>query len=207
MCGEGRKHRGVLRVAFALAVVATAAFSIPAYADPPSHAPAHGWRRKHDPHYHGYEGHGGHQWPRDYGTRSGHCNRDEIGTVLGGVLGGAVGSTIGKGSDRAVAIVVGGVLGAVIGHEIGREMDERDRACVGHSLELADGGRPVRWLNESSGVSYVVTPLDAKGGRDACRDFRLFATYHGKSRSDDRRACRGGDGVWRMASAPIARSN
>ena len=26
-------------------------FSTPVYADPPSHAPAHGWHKKHDPYY------------------------------------------------------------------------------------------------------------------------------------------------------------
>ena len=94
--------------------------TIPALADPPAHAPAHGWRKKHDPSYVGYTGR---EWPRDYGVVEGTCNRKEIGTVLGAVVGGAIGSQIGDGSGRTVAIIVGSVLGAVIGREIGRDMD------------------------------------------------------------------------------------
>lgn len=40
------------------------------YADPPAHAPAHGWRKKHDPYYQGYSGY---QWQRDYGVIRGEC--------------------------------------------------------------------------------------------------------------------------------------
>ncbi len=60
-----------------------------AFADPPSQAPAHGWRKKHDPEYVGYTGT---KWARDYDISSGRCNREEIGAVLGGVVGGVVGS-------------------------------------------------------------------------------------------------------------------
>lgn len=63
------------------------------YADPPPWAPAHGWRKKHDPYYVGYAGH---QWPNDYGISSGRCNREAVGTALGGIVGGAIGSTVGK---------------------------------------------------------------------------------------------------------------
>jgi hypothetical protein len=56
---------------FAAAVLA-ATFGVPiapsAHADPPSWAPAHGWRKKHDPDYVGYTGK---KWPDDYGVVSG----------------------------------------------------------------------------------------------------------------------------------------
>ena len=42
-----------------------------AYADPPAWAPAHGWRKKHDPYYQGYSGT---QWEQDYGIINGQCN-------------------------------------------------------------------------------------------------------------------------------------
>ena len=32
------------------------AFAAPILAQPPAHAPAHGWRKKNDPHYVGYTG-------------------------------------------------------------------------------------------------------------------------------------------------------
>jgi hypothetical protein len=58
-----------------------------AVADPPSHAPAHGWRKKHDPYYVGYSGQ---QWERDFDISSGTCNRQAVATVLGGVAGGVI---------------------------------------------------------------------------------------------------------------------
>lgn len=179
-----------------VALAAIAGFVVPTFADPPSHAPAHGWRKKHDPYYVGYTGR---QWERDYGILEGNCNRKTIGAVLGGVVGGAVGSQVGEGSDRKVAIVLGTVIGALIGRQIGRNMDEKDRACIGHALELAKGGQSVRWANEATGVTYLVTP--AAGAKDggACRNFKLKATREGRSRIQDGRACRSGDGVWQMA--------
>ncbi|TCJ18142.1 hypothetical protein EZJ19_02570, partial [Parasulfuritortus cantonensis] len=64
----------------------------PVWADPPGQAPAHGWRKKHDPYYMGYTGR---KWDDDYGITLGRCNRDAVGAVLGGVVGGAIGSRVG----------------------------------------------------------------------------------------------------------------
>jgi len=170
--------------------------AITALADPPAHAPAHGWRKKHDPNYVGYTGR---QWSRDYGVVEGTCNRKAIGTVLGAAVGGAIGSRVGEGTTRTVAIIVGGVLGAVIGREIGRDMDESDRGCFGHGLELVQDGHDLRWRNDSTGVSYVLTPLaGTKGGGAACRDFRLKSSLNGKSSVKQGKACRSGEGVWSM---------
>jgi surface antigen len=184
------------RVGLGLVLAAAAALAVPALADPPAHAPAHGWRKKHDPYYVGYTGY---QWSRDYGVLEGHCNRDEVGTVLGGVVGGVIGSQVGDGSGRAVAIVLGTVLGAVVGREIGREMDERDRACVGHALELAKDGQSVRWMNESTGVTYIVTPTTAyRSSGEPCRAFRLKTSAEGKSRTTETGACQTGEGTWKF---------
>ena len=167
---------------------------LPALADPPDHAPANGWRKKHDPAYVGYTGR---EWERDYGIVEGHCNRDDIGTVIGAVVGGAIGSKVADGSNRAVAIVVGSVLGAVVGREIGRDLDDRDRACVGHSLELVNIGQKVRWTNEQTHVGYLLTPLAAvKGDAPGCRRFTLQATLDGRARTSEGRACRTGEGTW-----------
>jgi surface antigen len=181
---------------FAARVVAIVAalMCLPALADPPEHAKAHGWRKKHDPAYVGYTGK---QWERDYGIVEGRCNRNDIGTVVGAVVGGAIGSQVGDGSGRTVAIIVGSVLGAVVGREIGRDLDERDRACVGHSLELLKVGQKVRWANDQTRVGYVLTPLAVvKGDPGDCRRFTLQATLDGKARTSDGRACRTGDGTW-----------
>ena len=166
-------------------------------ADPPAHAKAHGWRKKHDPAYVGYTGR---EWERDYGVIEGSCHRKEIGTVLGAVVGGAIGSQVGDGSGRTVAIIVGSVLGAVIGREIGRDLDDGDRACIGHSLELAKPGQSVRWVNDVSKVTYVLTPIAAQDAKSGCRKFKLAATHAGKSQAREALACRSGEGVWTMKS-------
>ena len=181
------------------AVMLTGTLPILALADPPPWAPAHGWRRKHDPHYEGYVGYRGQRWPNDYGVLEGSCNRAAIGAVLGGAVGGAVGSTIGNGNTRTVAIVVGTVLGAVIGHEVGRDMDERDRGCFGHSLELAKTGQTVHWTNPDAGIVYGLTPTRSfeVGGRP-CRAFTLQTTYAGRGHAKSGSACRSDDGTWRF---------
>ena len=171
--------------------------SAPALSDPPDHAKAHGWRKKHDPRYVGYTGR---EWERDYGVREGSCHRKEIGTVVGAVAGGVIGSQIGDGSGRTVAIIAGTVLGGLIGREIGEELDEADRGCFGHALELVEPGRSVRWVNDRTHVSYVLTPL-ALSSKDAknCRRFKLKASEGKKSKSSEGRACRDSSGVWRLS--------
>src|SRR5689334_20662647 len=108
------------RLAFALAGSVLCVLPSVTYADPPPWAPAHGWRRQHDPDYVGYTGK---KWERDYGIASGRCDREAIGNLLGAAVGGAVGSQIGKGSGNAVATVAGAVLGSVVGAKVGRELD------------------------------------------------------------------------------------
>jgi surface antigen len=181
---------------FAALLSASVLASGVALSDPPDHAKAHGWRKKHDPRYVGYTGGG---WEEDYGVREGTCNRKAVGTVVGAVLGGVVGSQVGDGDGRTVAVIVGSVLGAVIGREIGKELDEADRGCVGHALELAEIGRPVRWMNERTNVSYIVTPLaiEAKDPKN-CRRFKLQANAGKKQEASNGRACRDSEGVWKI---------
>ncbi|MEZ5628509.1 MAG: hypothetical protein R3E34_13455 [Rhodocyclaceae bacterium] len=64
---------------------ATLVLPVPVLADPPAHAPAHGWRKKHDPDYIGYTGR---KWERDYGILDGRCSTEAVGAVVGGVIGG-----------------------------------------------------------------------------------------------------------------------
>lgn len=178
---------------FKVAVMALLLITASAMADPPDHAKAHGWRKKHDPNYVGYTGR---IWERDYGVLEGTCNRKEIGTVLGAVVGGAVGSQVGDGSNRTVAIIVGSVIGAAIGHEIGRDLDEGDRACVGHALELAKAGQRVRWVNTATGVTYAIDPKAPSREGDNCRSYSLSMSREGKSKTSDGKACRSKDGTW-----------
>jgi surface antigen len=192
------RARRILRRALLVLLIALPCIAL---ATPPTWAPAHGWRKKHDPYYAGYSGR---TWDSDYGVRTGSCDRSQVGQVLGGavggVAGGAIGAEVAKGSSqRTVAIVVGTVIGAAIGAEIGRRMDQADRSCVGHALELADAGRSVKWTNPDTRVSYQLTPLDKGVSEDGCRKFRLIATG-GFGLSEGRTtACAGEDGVWNLA--------
>ncbi|MEZ0245383.1 MAG: glycine zipper domain-containing protein [Methylophilaceae bacterium] len=165
------------------------------YADPPPWAPAHGWRKKHDPYYQGYSGT---HWEQDYGIINGKCNREAIGTVLGGVVGGAIGSSVGKDGNKGVAIILGTVLGAVIGNRIGKSMDDADRACIGHALELAADRRTVNWTG-AEGLNYMVTPMssfDRNGMK--CREYRL--RVNGRNVDEDRKekACLVSEGHWEV---------
>ena len=196
-----------LRVCLVMMLALAIGAPAPSFADPPSHAPAYGWRAKHghgradwddddddNHHHHDCHRYPAPQPPRDYGIYGGRCHRDEIGMVLGGVVGGAIGSTIGHGSDRAVAILVGGILGAVVGHEVGRAMDERDRACFAQTLELAGAGQSVTWVNEATGITYVVTPTEA--AQQGCRTFRFRTARGARYDTTQGRACRVSNGTW-----------
>jgi surface antigen len=184
------KYSAVLCAGLALATT-----SFPAPADPPPWAPAHGWRKKHDPNYVGYTGK---KWDRDYGVLEGKCFAKTVGTVLGGVAGGAVGSKVGDGS--AVAVIVGAAIGAVIGNKIGGQIDNADRGCVGHALELAGERKSVAWTNPNTGIAYRLTPTaNLNRGGTPCREFEMSA---GKKHKDKAKgvACRTGEGVWEMRS-------
>ncbi len=189
-----RRHR---MLATTMTLLFSVVMSAPAaLADPPSHAPAHGWRKKHDPYYVGYTGY---RWNDDYGIREGRCDRDRVGTVLGAVVGGAVGSTVGSDNNRLIAILAGATIGAIIGREIGRDMDRNDHACFGHSLELLDDGRRVHWDGARSGMRYTLTP-EGRFKRDdrVCRRFTLMREFDGRRITKRGNACRFGEGEWRM---------
>jgi len=169
---------------------------IAALATPPPWAPAHGWRRQHDP---GYEGYSGRQWERDFGVRSGICDRAQIGAVLGGVAGGVIGAEVAKDEQRTVAVVVGTVIGAAIGAEIGRRVDRADRSCIGHALELAEPGHTVTWTNHNTGVTYQLKPAGGEAGDAGCRKFQLTATGSFGLAEGRTVACPAVDGTWQLA--------
>lgn len=179
---------------------ATLALACATQADPPQWAPAHGGRAKNDASYAGYSGQA---WVNDYGIRSGRCDREQVGALLGGIAGGAIGSEAGKEGGRTIAIAIGTVVGAAIGAEIGRRMDRSDRACTGHALELAVPGQSVTWLNPDTGVTYRLTPLNAEPSPGGCRRFRLIATGSFGLSEGRATACPGKDGTWSLAPDAI----
>lgn len=187
------------RTTLLLAALLSCAWMGEAFADPPAHAPAHGWRKKHDPYYVGYAGT---RWERDYEISSGRCNREEIGAVIGGVAGGVIGSRAGenRGSNRTVATIIGAAVGALIGAKIGREMDESDRGCVGHGLELAKAGQRVYWHND--GLRYELVAGDGKrSSRGLCREFTLSVSGEPGRERRKGLACQNQPGVWKVVAA------
>ncbi len=165
-----------------------------ALGDPPDWAPAHGWRKKHDPYY---VGQSGTKWPTDYGVIRGSCDYQTVGAVVGGVTGGAIGAAVGKGDSRAVAILVGTVVGAVVGSRIGRELEEQDRACIGQSLELTHSNRSVSWDNPDTGVQYLLVPKNEYSRNGTiCRDFDLHRTLDKRTEITGSSACLSADNRW-----------
>lgn len=173
-----------------------AVWTVSALADPPAHAPAHGWRKKNDPHYIGYTGV---QWERDFDVLSGKCNRQEIATVVGGVVGGAIANRVAEPDNRLVATLIGAAAGAFIGNRVGRKLDEADRGCFGHVLEVGEMGRPVSWTNETTGIRYEMTPGgDRQRNGAACREFTLMAVSGGDRSSERGLACQSQPGAWQV---------
>ncbi len=177
-------------------VLLAGGLSAPVTADPPAHAPAHGWRQKHDPYYAGYAGS---RWEQDFDIRSGSCNREAVATVVGGVLGGAIASRVAEPDNRTVATIIGAAAGALIGNRIGHKLDEADRGCFGHTLEIGEPGRVVTWTNEATGVRYEMTPgADRKRDGAACREFTLRAAAGAERSSRSGIACRSEAGAWQV---------
>ena len=78
-------------------------------------------------------------------------------------------------------------------------MDDQHRARIGHALELASNGRPVRRENEPNGTRYLLTPLgdDTQSGA-VCRQFSLEVIQNGRTDISDQWACRDDAGRWNM---------
>lgn len=182
-----------------LALLLGLSWTITALSDPPSHAPAHGWRAKHDGPHIGYMGE---RWNRDYGILSGHCNREAVATVLGGAMGGVIGAEAADENSEAVATIIGAAAGALIGNRIGRKLDKADRGCFGHALEVAGPGQVVTWTNSENGVKYEMAlgnGADKHG--DSCRAYMLLSIA-GTTKTFRRGvACQAKPGVWRVETA------
>lgn len=187
----------VRKACLLLTVAAMSALPQAAFSDPPAHAPAHGWRKKHDPNYQGYTGK---KWEQDYGVVQGRCYREAAGAAIGGAVGGVIGAQVGGGDGRKIAIVLGTVLGAVVGAKIGRDLDNADRACIGHALELGGEKRGVAW--SVGEVAYLLTPQTGfQRGAESCRNYILQVSTGGKNTQNIKgAACRAGNGTWQVVS-------
>lgn len=124
-----------MRKAIIAAIAAAVALpTVPAFADPPHHAPAHGWRDKHegrnywkgDRYYSNgrYEGRRLSRNDRIYRGRDGryYCKRDDgtTGLIIGAAGGALLGRMIDTDGDRLLGTLLGGAGGALLGREIDR---------------------------------------------------------------------------------------
>src|SRR5262245_61386526 len=186
-----------------VALIAAIAVSIPepVQADPPPWAPAWGYRNKHGKKNkdkkHGSETVVVEQqepFRIPYGIDLGRCNRTEIGVALGAATGAVVGSQVADDDDKAIGVIGGLIVGGVIGGLIGHAMDSADEACMGHALEYAGDGEPLRW-QDPSGDSYKVVPSDTyqSAGR-FCRHYTTSVVINGTPETLSGTACRRDDG-------------
>ena len=166
----------------------------PALCAPPAHAPAHGYRNN-PKHYRGYTGA---EWPRDYGVTTGRCNTEEILTVVGAAAGAVIGNRTASSENRAVATVAGAIIGGLLGNRIGDAIDDRDRACMGQSLELLPVGKTVSWTSASTKATYQLQPV--RDLKDGCRLFEA-QVQNGKGKPERMTACRGAGGVWTIRAS------
>lgn len=179
---------------------------VPAAADPPDWAPAHGWRARHHHHEH-YEHEDDDRvivtQPRYIAVPrhgQGSCNRELLGTILGGGVGAAAGSQIGRGNGKIAAVIAGTIIGGLVGGSIGRSMDRLDVQCLGQALEHARTGQPVVWRDPDDDADYRVTPtrtFHAANGQ-YCREYTAVAGIGGREQQTYGTACRQPDGAWQI---------
>lgn len=119
------------KVTLALAAAALAVPAVPAAADPPPWAPAHGWRAHHGYGAGLYDSYGRYYQPRVITRRSYiwrgrdgryYCRRSNgtTGLIIGAAGGALVGRSVAGYGDRTAGTVVGAALGALLGRQIDR---------------------------------------------------------------------------------------
>ena len=202
----GTSRPAVKAAAAALIALFTSVWALePAFADPPSWAPAHGYRAKHGKQKFNYRTERQYYEPvyaAPYDLDVGRCNKTLLGGVLGGATGAAIGSQIGSGDERTAAIIGGTIIGILVGGSIGRSMDEIDQNCIGQTLEHAQDGQSIRWNDPNQGDQYQVTPVrtfEPSPGR-YCREYTTTSVIGGRVQESYGTACRQPDGSWQLAS-------
>jgi surface antigen len=129
-----------------------------------------------------------------------------MGGAAGAGLGALAGSQIGSGKGQIAAAVIGGLAGMFMGSEVGKSLDRADhmymQQAATKSFEYAPTGTATAWRNPDSGHSGTITPIRTyqQSGQD-CRDYQTTVTIDGKQEVATGRACRQGDGTWRVQNS------
>ena len=169
-----------------------AALTTPAIpAGPPDHAPARGYRDQ-DKQARRYRGYTGKEWQEDYGVQNGRCNTDTVLTAIGAAGGALIGNKTASAENRTVATIVGAIVGGVIGNKVGDAIDDRDRACMGHSLEVGTTGKTISWTNPKTRVVHTMRPVADLP--DGCRRFEFVEAPGAKPALMT--ACRTPEATW-----------
>jgi outer membrane lipoprotein SlyB len=108
----------------AIAAATMTVTAVPAAADPPPWAPAHGKRAKDARRYH-TSGNGIRYWRGDDGRY--YCRRSNgtTGLVVGAAAGALAGRAIDTRGERATGTILGAAAGALLGREVQRSMSCR----------------------------------------------------------------------------------
>jgi outer membrane lipoprotein SlyB len=107
----------------ALAAASLALPAVPAAADPPSWAPANGYRAKQAEQRRYYTTDNGIRYWRGNDGRN-YCRRSDgtTGLIVGGAAGALAGRAIDTRGDRTVGTIVGAAAGALLGRQVEREI-------------------------------------------------------------------------------------
>lgn len=191
--------------AAALAASLALGTAAPAFADPPSWAPAHGWRAK--------QKQISYRAPSavvlvpttTYATVA--CDRSMladnavlIGRVLGGAAGAVAGAQFGQGTGKLAATAGGTLIGALLGGEIAGAVAAPDAACAQYALTAAQTDQTVTWTNPDDGRTYEVTPERdfTAFGTAQCREYTSRAVIDRAETTTRGTACRQPDGQWKI---------
>ena len=120
-------------------------------------------------------------------------------------LGTLAGSQLGSGKGQLAAVAIGALGGAWLGSEAGKSLDKADRMyaerTAQNALETGRAGQTSRWRNPDSGHTGTVTPIRTyqTAARQDCREYETTVTIDGRQERAVGRACRQGDGTWKIA--------
>ncbi len=177
-----------------------------ALADPPEHAPAHGYYKNNNQHgnyrddrYRSSNQHGSNNQPQLRCDPNANTN-STAGTVIGGIIGGILGSNIGKGKGKTLATIAGVIVGGTVGNKVGSSMNEQDRYCAGQALGHAQDNQPVAWTNPDTHQEYTVTPQRTytQNNGQQCRDYTSSVVIDGRNEYATGTACKDHDGNWKI---------
>ena len=164
-----------------IAAFAIAGLTAPVIAQPPEHAPAHGYRRNLA------EGHFHHRFEERYADRDFRYYDRACATTTESAIGAVLGSLAGE---------------AALGARLGLLASDCDRAQYGYAArEAFDRNDPAYFRNPETGLHGVIQPGDAfrRDGRDCRRGEAEFFTPDGGYETDGVVLCRDGRGGWEIA--------